>query len=437
MPHVVSLTDGTTTITLSSSPVTLRQWTPRTPRRAASGQWAPVTEALDVMVTGASTGAMQANVAAIERMLEGAMRRALMVGAGPRFYLLFQPIGELETWRSEVLAGSIDWDEGVLQGFGQRQLWGRLVVERAPFWEGVRTQIPLTNPNGTNNLAGLTISNDGTNYASIDAAAVVGALPAPLEVRLRNTSGAGRWYSGFHVGNNAFAPTMTHLIEGEARTVGGSTVADANSSGGQVVNASGSSFYLQWNLPAALLGEARGRWLRLLVRYSSIFAGAGALYSYAEIREFYGLGRLFQSGRVRLSTDDVFVDYGLVPLPPAGNGTNWSQLTLFLFFASESTATVGLDYLAFAPADELSYRRLVQRGMQVLNGDWLVDDGIEGAQYLIENGVNHPIYATSTPPVHVVPGVAQRLYVWQEGSGMRSTWTMQMQAFYRPRRLTL
>jgi hypothetical protein len=83
------------------------------------------------------------------------------------------------------------------------------------------------------------------------------------------------------------------------------------------------------------------------------------------------------------------------------------------------------------------YHYFVQRGMQVLNNDWIVDDGIEGAQYLIENGANHPIYNSATPPVHVQPGVEQRLSVWQEGWGVAASWTMQVQAFYRPRIATL
>jgi hypothetical protein len=132
-------------------------------------------------------------------------------------------------------------------------------------------------------------------------------------------------------------------------------------------------------------------------------------------------------------------DLGAIPLPPGGsNASGWSQLVLRLWFRGASTSlSAAIDYFVLAPAEQRFYRYFVQRGMLVQNNDWLVDDGIENAQYLIEAGANHPIYNTVTPPVHVVPNTAQRLYIWQEGQSVTAAWTMQIQAFYRPRIATL
>ncbi|MGB2787859.1 MAG: hypothetical protein WBC13_00855 [Dokdonella sp.] len=433
MPHTLSLTDGTTTVSLTTSGIALTNYTPNTPKNGAA-----ITEPIRVLFYGDTTADMQGKINAIERLFSIAERR-LMSGAGARVFLQFQPIGDATNWRSEVLSGTVMLDKDALTAFGQAKLEAEIVVVRAPYWEGARTQIPLTNPNGTNNTAGLTINNGSTNYADIGAASVVGALPAPLEVRLRNTSGASRGYRGFHIATNTFAQTVDHHIEGEERTNGRPTLAVTGASGGSVVVVENTTpIDIAFTLPAAMLSAYTGRWARLLVRCTSLYGGGQTLYGWAQVYDNTGFSPIYRTPAITLSNTQIMQDFGMIPLPPGGaNGGNWAAMTLRLWFKGGATLSVGVDYLAFAPAEDRFYRYFVQRGMVVLNNDWLVDDGIEGQQYLIEAGANHPIYATMTPPAYVVPATNQRLYVWQEGSGVRADWTMQVQAFYRPRRSTL
>lgn len=434
MPHALKLTDGVTSVNLAASGVALIRYVPETPKSGA----ATVTETIKVMFYADTTTDLQAKINAAERLLSIAERR-LMTGAGARIFLHFRAIGDEYTWRSEVYSGTIALDNDALTAFGQAKLGAEIILVRASFWEGDRTQIPLTNPNGGNNFSGLTINNGSTNYADIAANYVAGASPAPLEVRLRNTSGASRAYRGFHMAVNAFAQTVDHHIEGEERTNGRPTSALVGASGGTIVTATNQSpVDVAFTIPAATLSAYAGRWAHILARCTTLYGGGQALYGWAQLYDYYGLVPLYRTPAITLSDTDIMQDFGVLPLPPGGsNGGNWASMVLRLWFQGSATLSVAVDYWALAPAEVRFYRYIVQRGMLVLNNDWLVDDGIENQQYLIESGVNHPIYAPMTLPIYVQPGVDQRLYVWQEGASVRADWTMQAQAFYRPRRITL
>jgi hypothetical protein len=435
MTHALSLSYGATTVSLTTSGAMLSKYTPTT---SANGE--PVSEPIELVVYGSTPDAMRAKLRDIQRALTAAERRAQAL-TGAKVYLNFQPSGDTTTWRSEISGGVLVLDDKALTVFGQAQIKATLIVTRQPYWEGARTQIPLTNPNGANNTSGLTINNGTTNYADIAAASVVGDLPAPLEVRLRNTSGGNRGYYGFHISNNTFAPSVTIHLEGEANTSGYAGTNLTGASGGQIANVTGSNpASIAFNLPAATVNQFAGRWARILVRCTSVFSGgSGPLYGWAQLYDYYGLVTLYRTPMATLRNAVYMQDLGAIPLPPGGsNASGWSQLVLRLWFRGASTSlSAAIDYFVLAPAEQRFYRYFVQRGMLVQNNDWLVDDGIEGAQYLIEAGANHPIYNTVTPPVHVVPNTAQRLYVWQEGQGVTAAWTMQIQAFYRPRIATL
>jgi hypothetical protein len=435
MTHALSLSYGATTVSLTTSGAMLSRYTP-----TASANGEPVSEPIELVIYGSTPDAMRAKLRDIQRALTAAERRAQAL-TGAKVYLNFQPSGDATTWRSEISGGVLVLDDKALTVFGQAQIKATLIVTRQAFWEGARTQIPLTNPNGTNNTGGLTINNGATNYADIAAASVVGDLPAPLEVRLRNTSGAGRGYYGFHIANNTFAPTIAAHIEGEANTSGAPASNLAGASGGQIATvANNNPASISFNLAANTVNLYGGRWARVLALCPTVFSGgSGPIYGWAQLYDYYGLVTLYRTPMTLLRVDDYMQDFGAIPLPPGGsNATGWTQMVLRLWFRGVSSAlTVAIDYVALAPAEMRFYHYFVQRGMQVLNNDWIVDDGIEGAQYLIENGANHPIYNSATPPVHVQPGVEQRLSVWQEGWGVAASWTMQVQAFYRPRIATL
>ena len=443
MPHLLNITDGTTTLPLSTTSAMLRYYVPETPQLDDAGRLQPVAETIELMLYGANTAAVEAAHNNLEIMGLAARQRR-RTGAGPRVFLQYQPSGSV-LGRSEVRELEARLGRNAMTGYGQAKLPVQLLVERVPWWEEARTAIPLANGNGSNNTAGLTVWNrdDGTagqdNWADIAAGAVGGVLPSPLEIHMRNLSGGARQYNHFYVANNTFAPSMAHWLEGESRSGGvGTVVANSAYSNGNYLRLTGTSIYVSWALPAALLSATAGRYLRIMARFAS-YPTTPKVYARAEIRDYYGLVTLARTPHETLLGPEVdhFCDLGLLPLPPGGYSNNWAQNMLAITFRAESSATVELDYLQITPADELCYRHIEQRGMSVAANDWIVDDGIEGLQYLIEGGANHGIYSEHTQPLHVFPSVAQRLYFLHDGPDTSSNWRLSVRAFYRPRRLTI
>lgn len=444
MPHLLNVTDGTSTLPLSTTSAMLQHYVPQTPRLDDAGQFQPVSETVDLLLYGANVAAVETALNNLEAMRLTARRRRVS-GVGPRVFLQYQPIGGA-LGRSEVREMEVRLGRNAMTGYGQAKLTVTLLVERVPWWDEGRVQIPLANGNGSNNTAGLTVwmRDDATagqdNYADIAAGAVAGVLPAPLELHLRNLSGGARTYDHFYVANNFFAPNLAHILEGENRNNGaGTVVANSGCSNGNYLRLTGTNMYATWALPAATLVATAGRYLRLMARFASYTPTSPKIYARAEIRDYYGLVTLARTPyEVALGPEDGNIaDLGLLPLPPGGYSSGWAQNTLALFFRCESAAAVELDFLQLTPADELCYRHIEQRGMSVAANDWIVDDGSEGLQYLIEGGANHPIFTEHTPPLHVFPGVAQRLYFLHDGPDTSANWKLGVKAFYRPRRLTI
>lgn len=447
MPHALSITDGSTTVSLSTTNAILQHYVPQTPKRIGPGEldFAPVEEPVELAFTGASTSAIQSAYNSVQRLLLAASRRQAS-GVGSRVFLQYQPIGDGTLWRSEILDGDARLGEAAMTTFGSLVMPARLQVQRAYWWEGSRTQIPLTNSNGTNNTSGLTIyahDDSGTghdNYADVGAGVVAGVLPSPLEIQLQNTSGAARGYAHFYLANNTFDTSFSHILEGENAT-GGSVLpgspAPSSYSNGQYLALSGTSFTAVWNVSATILQQTRGRYVRLLARVPS-YVPSIATYLRPVLKDYYGLASLYSGQERALGPDDDHLqDLGLVALPPGGD-SNWAQMQLHLVGRAASAGqTVSLDFVQLTPADELCWRDIEQRGMVVNNLDWVVDDGIENLVYLIEGGANHPIYAPTGRALHCFPSIAQRLYVLHDGTGMAPNWDLKIRAYYRPRRLSL
>jgi hypothetical protein len=447
MPHTLSLTDGSTTVSLTTNNCILGHYVPGTPKRTGPGEldYGDVTESIEVTFTGASAAAAQSTINSVERLLLAAARRQNL-GVGSRIFLQFQPIGDATQWRSEVRVGDVNLGDRSMVTFGQAKIEASIILTRVPHWEGSRTQIPLTNANGTNNTAGLTIYNHDDaqaghdNFATIAASAIDGVLPSPLEIQLQNTSGANRGYTNFYLANNYFSTGLAHILEGENRVSGGTVGPGgsdfSNYSNGQYTRLTGTAFTCTWNISSAILQQIRGRYMRLLAKMD--WLTGGDVWVKPVLKDYYGLVTLYAGPEVKLSllTDSLLQDLGVIPLPVGGD-SSWAQLRLSLEFRAGSSQTLDIDYVQLTPADPLCWRDIAQRGMEVQNNDYVVDDGIEGLTYLIEGGANHPIYAPIGTPLHVFPGVAQRLYVLCDGVGTSPIWTMKIKAWYRPRRITI
>ena len=446
MAHVISITDGATTITLTNgSTYQVHEYDPQVPDMDAqlAGE---VSETLEISIFGATTAAVQTNATALDRLLESARRRQA-IGAGPRVYLQLQMDGDATTYRSEILNARLEPGEMVLRLWPNKMAQANLYVVRVPYWEGALTQIPLTNGNGSANTSGLTIYNhddSGTghdNYVQIAAADVAGAIPAPVKIELTNTTGSAQLYQEIFIATNAFCDpaNFTHILEAETIfTSGGSSAADANCSGGNYHTITGSSgMTAYYSLSTALLQKAQGHDFHLLMRMRNAFSAyvrpsimtseatpsSGLVLRRGDETEMYVAGQ-------------AIVDLGVLPLPPGGYSTAWAVELLKLVWRGSGTLTAEVDCFALFPA--VSFRRLQTiSGLGIPNNASITDDPTEGRVYCTFPSGEGPWAVARNSPVLVWPNTLQRLYfLWSlsdHSAPIAQTFTVK--AWYRPRKL--
>lgn len=444
MTNAVSLTDGTTTISLSSSLCFIMFYNPTGPKWE-NGIPQPVTESVDFAIKGSTTAEVRAKLRSIENLLFMVQNRNL-TRTGRKVYIQFQATDDGAAYRSEILDYSLILGEDSAFSFSQFLLEARLTVKRNPFWEGARTQIPLSNGNGTNNTSGLSLRNhnDATaghdNYLDIAADVVEGTLPAPLEIRLENASGASRGYQNWYIANSLFGTSFSHIIEGESAVSGyGTSAADPSMSNGNYCTLTGSGWLtFRWEIAGTQLDYLAGRYLRILVAFRTL--SVNNRNAQVSLIDWAGLGTMAKAPAVVLQGgQEVIQDVGVISLPVTPYGSNWATHILQLKIQTPSSEEVGIDFLQITPAEPTLYRRLQQRGYTMPVGDAVVDDGIEGLTYYdsVADGKRYPIYVPFLQPVHVWPDAAQRILVLNDGLSRLVDWTLTAKAWYRPRRTLL
>jgi hypothetical protein len=437
MAHVLSITDGTTTFSITSgSTCYLINYAMASPTLGE----ATIAETINLMVIGANGAAVQTNTATLERLLDSARRRR-MESYGPRVYLQVQLDSDGSTWRSEIYDARLDIAEDGLAVWANAKMPASLYVERAPFWEGALTQLTLTNNNGSNNTSGLTVYNhdDGgtghDNWAAIDAAEVTGNLPAPVKVELTNTAGASRAIYQVFMAVNAFnAPTsLAHMIEAENTITGGGTTAtDATcSDGGYATHTGGAgSWTMRFTLSTTIMGYCAGYPFHILARRRNRINTIAQAAILSSNNAVLASGEEFS---ISTTTQDL-IDFGVLYLPPGGYQATWAGHKLQFTFRQNSSQTMEIDYIGLFPA--YSFRDLLTFGTAIANGDKLTDDGIEGMAYTTASSVNLPEVIQRGGPLTIWPNRDQNiLFAWSlfdHASTIADTLTVK--AWYRPRR---
>jgi hypothetical protein len=450
MAHAFSLTDGTTTISLTTSGVLLEQYAMGAPQDNED----TVTDTVDILISAATGALVQTAARAIDAMLAAAIRRTQQ-RVGPHIYVTAQIDSDTAAWRSEIVNGRMELAEDGLNVWANKLARCTLYIERKPWWEGAETQIPLTNGNGTNvtGATGIVVYNNGdesgtsptkkSNYVQIAAADVVGALPAPLKFELKNKTGGAVQWSKFYLANNAFSDpaNFPHILEAEARSAGGTIVASAGLSGGNYVSLiyTGSGT-LTWTLAAALLQQTRGRWFRLILNgtFRNATDAQGETVQ-ASIMDNSATYTLWTGPEVRMEVvqKKPLLDIGAIPLPPATYDATWGALTLRLTYKVLSTgATEFLDFVQLTPTD--AYRVLRTRLTSIASNALIVDNGIDGVSYVEASAVRYPYLIAEGQPLMVYPGVLQRVLILaSQVDGVDVSEKFEARAWYRPRRITL
>ncbi len=461
MAHILRITDGTTTISLSSSSMILNHFVPNEAEPDGRGSYKDVVDTAEVTFSSSTTTAIQTKKADIDRLLNQAVRRTSRRN-GVRVYLEYQPHNDSQMWRTEILGGSFKLSEDAMTAFVSGMVKARLIVRRKFYWEGQEFSISVSNTHGSG-TGGVTVysHDDGSqdNHLTILSNVVTGSLPTPLTMYISNESGSDYDSRNWYIGNNIYNYALSLQYEGEAAT-GGGTVKPASPdtslySNGQYREFVGTNTVAQFSISNLVTSALSGRWVKVLAKMAAfnVTNGLGEVYVTPVVLDKYGLVTIYRGNEVLLRDGATyFQDLGNVPLPPGQYSATWGGVTLALEFRSADGAskTVGLDFIHLLPVDaeDLLYRHIEQRGMTLLNHSQIVDDGVNDDLYFYEgietspgsgtyNYTRHPILKGRGSPVYVHPKVAQKLYFLFDGFGSTVNWRFSIILSYRPRRLTI
>jgi len=449
---------GANTINLYDGPIWLYRYTPRAPETGA----VTVTEPLTLRITGDTTDAIRASLNSIEKAIQDAVLYRLTEGEkGTRTFIKFQPGAAGDTYRSELLNGPTNlWEQALGWRWAARSLyidiqWTRgLRNPPAGAWEA-DTAVALTLTNGGGSSPdGLTLYNHDDagaghdNYAAIADSAIVGVLPAPAKIRAYNSYNNANEVTHLWIGHGAFMDVTNwpHILEGEsaAYVIGAAAPSpDASCSGGYYQRATWASsdetLLYRWDLATSQVGYAKGKRFRPLARFTGTVPAA-----YVRLAVTYPSG----SSTVELQTTDVVLlsagtllyDLGEIDLPPwlQRESSDWQGVSLSLYGRKASGGAIDLDFVHPMPADHLRlYRPVSGKGIEYL--EELKDDPDTGAVYIEDASSDKAaFYSVSGSPIMLYPGLAQRLYLLaRDAGGSAIVRTFIVQAWYRPRRLTL
>ena len=442
MAHVISITDGTTTLTFTTANgYQVLAYDMVTPESSGGKLADDVAETLEVIVSGADGTQVQTRIGALSRLLDSARRRTAW-GVGPRVFLQLRVDGEPNTWRTELYDAAMTPQEDTLRLWPNFSPTFDITIRRAAVWEGALAQIPLTNVGGSANTTGLNVYlHDDTgrdNYVEIATDGIGGNLPTPLHLELTNNNGATVQLARLYMGCNAFSDpaNLPPTLQAETIRASGGSVVTGDSScsnDGYVAHTFTNATGQQYSLSTALLRAARGYDFHLLARFRS---PPGAAYVRPYIYDSAGAYSLWTGAEVELPfVGPSVVDLGVIPLPPGGYAPLAGALRLYLAWRTTGTVSVDTDCFVLMPANTF---RLLQIQGPVAANAVVVDNGPEARAYVRSGSAELPFATSQGLPLLAWPGLMQRIYfMWNLVDGSAPvTQTLSVKAWHRPRRLS-
>lgn len=437
MAHIFSITDGTTTVTLTQANgyiVTDESDGLGTDSNAidtGNPDEPQIESSLHVLVLGTSGPNLQTLIEAVEKMLVRARRRQTRP-EGPRIYLQLQVDQEAYTWRAEIVDGRFKPERALNSWSSNSALHILDVTHRA--WESPRKELAI----GTSTLSAATggraiSQKNNDHYVTVAAAQVGGSLPAYVELWLTNTSGSAVGFRNYYLGTSEYG-SFTAWFEGESSAQGTATN-NSGCSGSPTARYMAYAFtstgYQQWDI-SSLMGATEGRPLKVLARFFSL-TGAG-LYVWPLLRDSAGVIELARTPEETYvaTANSRLMDLGSMPFPPGGYNPTATGTKLELTYRATGAASANLDYFFLMPQD--SYQYIYQRGYNVPNNGTVIFDNIEELYYIS----NYSIFSPREGRLKLRPGVDQRIYILaDEGSSSNVARTFTVKVYVRERRLTV
>lgn len=421
----VRLTDGTTTITLTSGAYEGVRYSPvaaTVDEALAPGFF--VSESIWVRVAGTASE-IQAARYAVGRLLSTA-RRWRQSGRLGRVYVEVQAYSGADWYRSEIVAGAPRADDQpVLRRLDAGTHAMQIEFERRPYWEGPSTALTW----GAGAASTATITNgDGSPYnaADVTADSIAGELPAPVALRVRNNEGSALSWRRFHVANLGEPGFGTNQHQVAAGTAASSWTPNTTHSN------------LRWicALSDTQIGLCDGLPFRVVATFVS--SSVGVYYRAAVYAAIGGAYQLLANGpevHNGASGPLEMLDLGVLPIPPGGELSATSGVVVVISARHGAAGSATLDHVQLLPADE--YVALEQSGFQAAANVEMVLDEVQDRVYL-DAGPNYNIVQKRGGPLVVVPGRANRLAVlFDESGGYTPGRSMILSGSYRPRRLSI
>ena len=435
MANALSLTDGTTTISLSSDGCLLSFYVPAGPKLNAAGVAGPVSETIEFVILPTSA-TVQTTLNAIERLLAQALER--QGDRADRVYLVLQATGDAAAWRGEVLAYQLLLDNDFAAGLVESVLPVRLIITR-DVWETLDEvdagTVNLVNgdiagapeigdwigPAGPATYSAAFDTDEGDNaYNAGEWSEILGVLPTPAHLRLTNTDGASVTVKRVFVANDVYArfDGLQHMVQsGDAKSWTGSsahstarwTLALTAAQVAKLVAAGGV------RLLAVMTATSAGIYLRAQLQQVSTGPTTTAAWT--------GPEALTASGR-------LVYDLGYVQFPPGVTTFDGWQLAITVYAGATGSAT--LDFVQFCPGREL----VTLEGPGIAWADDAVIDWWGDERYAAIDDWHASLGAVGR--LLLYPQRANRLMVLVESStGVDATALMALQVKYRPRRATI
>ena len=436
---------------------------------------APEVDAISVSETIRLTFTIQPSTTSlvllqgIERLVDRA-RRFQQTRRGNRIYLILKAAHDNQEWRSEILAGKLEYSAGSLTShYSNNIVIADLLLERKAYWEGAEAELPLLNYH--TNLAvpgGVAIDNHydhhgvpvvyHDNTVFVIGGLIEGTLPTPIKLKFDNIDPQINRVATLYVGQRtefSQSASFTHLaipsqmLEGEDGGAGAVWPAIPDYtlySSGQynVVGLDDHTVHIlgEWTLDSATLTQMEGDYFRLLLGCAQITDYTGLWFKSKVIMD---LSTLYESDWAQAVVGSRLVDLGALPLPPYLRGSGQPiynmkvQVSAYLDATGTPTQTVCLDCLQLTPLD--GWRKYACTSYQLDTDDILIDDGITETLYIdyLGTGVMANWYVAYGRPLVLTPGKHSIFYFLAEcNSGAYDPMRVaEVSIFYRPRRATL
>jgi hypothetical protein len=452
MSHSVQFSNGETTIVLNAANgYYLLEYTPASASSANNALTTTVTETLSFLFTGTTQAAIEEKIRAIEQIfrLTEQYRDNLR---GKQLWLYFQPDNANDMLRSPIVSGRVTLDKSALDySWGLKKIKVALIIEREAWWETtVDEEVPLTNGNGTAVMGGITVfnCNDGSgtppnkrhNYVQIASEAIGGDLPAPFRMEISNTYDSSERLSNVWIGHNVFSnpASFTHVIEGESATYGGSDVSGSSYSSGYArqltISGSSQGLLAYWALSSTLLGNAAGKWFKILAVLTSTPASGTYVQTRLTFPSGSPLTTVMQDQEIGLTPNSKIQEFGTLQLPPwLVDATSLASIDLSLYGRLSGGGTLTIDYMLLMPVEGL--RLLRPQGYNIQYGWKLIDDEINEQIYVSVSGLKAPYYMELGDRLFLEPNRTQRLYFLMNGDtgGTAIVRTASVRIYYRRR----